>query len=67
MGPNWIAFAPVFHTQGTYELQIYSEAEGGAFLLTDVKTLELSCDETIIAPHLESEDEAFDNGVLSLF
>jgi hypothetical protein len=67
MSPDGQAFAPVFHTQGTYKLKIYSEAEGGANILTDEKSLELSCDETVVMPQLESDDEAFDNEVLSLF
>ena len=41
---NLEAFAPVFDTVGTYELYIYSEAEGGASITTGTKTLELSCD-----------------------
>ena len=41
-------FAPKFDTEGTYELQIYSEAEGGASITTSMKTLELSCNETLV-------------------
>ena len=36
-------------------------------MLTDEKSLELSCDETVVTSKLESDDEAFDNGVLILF
>ena len=41
---NLKAYAPIFDTLGTYELHVYSEAEGGASITTGTKTLELCCD-----------------------
>ena len=50
VGPDdeYQVLAPKSDTEGTYELQIYSEAEGGASITTSMKTLELSCNETLV-------------------
>ena len=55
------------HSSTNYEIKIYSEAEGGAFIWSNPKILILYCKETIVTPNIESDIDPSGSGVYSIY
>lgn len=55
------------HSSTNYEIEIYSEAEGGAFIRSNPKILVLYCKETIVTPNIESDIDPSGSGVYSIY